>query len=338
MKKNNDTFNWDILYAALTSDPDPAVQEEWIRACREDEQYLLLYKELRPHFEQADEPEWADLSLHLDRINRLHHSDSQPVGNSRVIAITKRWWWFAAVTVGIGIITFFAINRFHTEKSPPISWKLVKAAEGKVTLLHFPDGSVISLSPASVIRYPGNFDTKKREVFLSGEAYFTIARDSTRPFYVHCGPISTKVTGTAFSVKGDSTSGEYEVRLVEGSVSLLQGRTQDKELLGNLLPKQAFYYHQQRDNWHIEPMTERETAAVAGGGFVFKNMPLWKIAGLLERYYAVSIGFSKPAVQQLEFTAIFERPTLSDILQVIAASRKVKITRRQDMIIFSPKN
>lgn len=340
MRKNNDSINWDLLYAALTSDPDPLICQRWQQACKDNEQYLFLYNELKPCFEQADEPELADLSNHLDRINRLHQATSQPAKNKRLFTISRQVWWIAAVVLGICFTLWMVMDSQrvpYTAMASAVTWKLVKAPEGKVTLLHFPEGSVITLAPASILRYPTPFDSKKREVYLAGEAYFSITKDTARPFLVHSGPVTTKVTGTAFSVKSDTLGGEYAIKLVEGSVSLLQYHEGGEQLLSNLLPRQAFYYSKEKGNWHIEPMTDGEAAAIAAGGFVFKNTPLREIARQLELYYSVSISFTSQAIQRLEFSNIFEKPTLSNILHVIEASGKVRITRRQDQIIISPK-
>ncbi|WP_127127031.1 FecR family protein [Pseudoflavitalea rhizosphaerae] len=338
MKKNNDPINWDLLHAALTSNPDPALQQQWKQCCTENGQYLILYNELKPLFEQADEPEWADLSHHLDRINRLHQLPT--TRRTRIFAIPRKTWWIAAAILGVVSSAWLALHfaRSGRNETAPVTWKLVKAPEGKLTLLHFPDGSVISLTPASLLKYPGNFDSRKREVYLSGEAYFSIAKDSARPFLVHSGPVTTRVTGTSFSVKSDTTNGKYEIRLVEGSVSLLEKKGAGEQLLGNLLPNQAFYYNKAKHNWHIEPMTESEAAAIAAGGFVFRNKPLQEIARQLELYYSVAVSFTDKRIRHFEFSGIFEKPTLSKILQVIEAGGKVKISRKQDLIIISPKN
>lgn len=340
MKKNNETVNWDLLYAVLTSDPDPSIHEQWQQACQENEQYLVLYNEWKPHFELADEPEWADLFTHLDRINRLHQAVPKPVKKKNIMRIPQQLWWAAACILGFSLTAWYIIqqgNSAPAKENKPLTWKRIKGAEGRVTLMHFPDGSVISLSPASILRYPDSFDSQKREVYLTGEAYFNIAKDTSRPFLVHSGLVTTKVTGTSFSVKSDTATGEYEVKLVEGSVSLLHNQAEGQRLLGSLLPQQAFYYSHKNDNWHIEPITAAEAAAIAAGGFVFKNTPLWKIARQLELYYAVEISFSTEAIKQLQFTNIFEKPTLSNILHVIQSSGKVTIVRGQDHIIISPK-
>lgn len=337
MKKNDIPINIELLYAALTADPDPALQAQWQQARSVNPQYDLLYQEMKPLFEQADEPEWADLYKHLDRINRLHQVTPQPNGQERRIPAYRHWWWVAAIVTGICVGAWWILQLTQPGKAIPITWKKVQAPEGRTTLLHFPDGSVVSLSPASLISFPNQFEPTKREVYLKGEAFFTIAKDSMRPFLVHSGPITTRVTGTAFAVKGDSTTGEYEVQLVEGTVSLLQAQEQGEQVLANLLPQQSFQFNQSDAHWHIEPMSARETAAIASGGFVFRNTPLKKIARQLELYYGVAIGFEQSNIKQLEFTAYFERPTLNHILQVLEASGKISIHRRQNKLIFSHK-
>ncbi|MEI3421827.1 MAG: FecR domain-containing protein [Butyricimonas faecihominis] len=58
------------------------------------------------------------------------------------------------------------------------------------------DGTKVYLNAASKLKYPVQFDSKKREVHLSGEAYFEVVRDTNRPFYVVTDAVRVKVYGT----------------------------------------------------------------------------------------------------------------------------------------------
>ena len=63
------------------------------------------------------------------------------------------------------------------------------------------DGSKISLQPNSQLQYPHHFKAGRREVYLKGEAFFEIARDTTSPFLVYTHDVTTKVLGTSFTIK-----------------------------------------------------------------------------------------------------------------------------------------
>ena len=81
--------------------------------------------------------------------------------------------------------------RYHTLRVP-------KGAEYKLTLN---DGTVVWLNSESELRYPTSFVGEKREVFLTGEGYFSVAYDEKQPFIVVSSDIYTKVYGTEFNVR-----------------------------------------------------------------------------------------------------------------------------------------
>lgn len=93
---------------------------------------------------------------------------------------------------------------------------------GKVYTVLLPDGSRVKLHPGSRISYPTRFVGNTRQVSLSGEAYFVVAKDATKPFIVKAGNLYTKVLGTEFNVKTSDEQGALsnEVTLVEGSVEV----------------------------------------------------------------------------------------------------------------------
>ena len=62
------------------------------------------------------------------------------------------------------------------------------------------DGTKVYLNAASELKYPVQFDSKKRQVHLSGEAYFEVAKDECRPFFVQAGDVRIRVLGTSFNV------------------------------------------------------------------------------------------------------------------------------------------
>ena len=90
--------------------------------------------------------------------------------------------------------------------------------QGQVARIQLPDGTRVSLSARSRLIFPHRFlANAPREVYLSGEGYFEVARDESRPFIVHSGLVSTRVLGTTFNIR--SYEGEMpQVTLVSGSV------------------------------------------------------------------------------------------------------------------------
>jgi transmembrane sensor len=88
---------------------------------------------------------------------------------------------------------------------------------GGFRTLDMPDGSVVQLNTDS--RVDVQFTRAERRVRLSrGEAHFTVAKDSARPFFVTAGDIEMRAVGTAFNVRLHAAT--VEVLVTEGSVQV----------------------------------------------------------------------------------------------------------------------
>ena len=76
------------------------------------------------------------------------------------------------------------------------------------------DGSQVTLQPKSKLSYPEHFNADKREVYLTGEAFFEVEKNPQKPFFVYSGKVTTKVLGTSFYVKNLDGIKKIEVEVV----------------------------------------------------------------------------------------------------------------------------
>ncbi|NJN33915.1 MAG: FecR family protein, partial [Saprospiraceae bacterium] len=99
-------------------------------------------------------------------------------------------------------------------------------------IINMKDGSKVTLQPNSSIVYPENFDNPKRLVYLKGEAFFEVKRDTTKPFLVYSGNLITEVLGTSFHVKSTENSPTSEVVVVSGKVAVYSTENTAPALMG----------------------------------------------------------------------------------------------------------
>ncbi|HEV2482402.1 MAG TPA: FecR domain-containing protein [Puia sp.] len=86
-----------------------------------------------------------------------------------------------------------------------------------------PDGSKVWLNAASSLRFPTAFTGSERRVELTGEGYFDIAKDASRPFKVGVGASEVEVLGTEFNIMAYTDEGSMNTTLVSGAVKLKSG-------------------------------------------------------------------------------------------------------------------
>ncbi|OKZ44471.1 MAG: hypothetical protein BHV68_02140 [Bacteroidales bacterium 43_8] len=179
--------------------------------------------------------------------------------------------------------------------------------------LRLADGTTVILNSETRIRFPNSFIGTERKIFLSGEAYFNVARDETRPFLVEFLGGSVRVLGTQFNVKAYMGQNIFAT-LVSGKVEVIAGG--DSVILnpGELCEIAANDY----SLWvrEVDLMT---VLAWKNGEFVFKNAFLDQILDELARWYDAEIVYESSDLQGFRFHIYMDRTkTLEEALQVIS--------------------
>ncbi|MEN6454286.1 MAG: FecR domain-containing protein, partial [Prolixibacteraceae bacterium] len=162
------------------------------------------------------------------RISGRSGDFNQLAGKKRVLL--SQWAKIAAVFV-LGIIItslFFYLRQdlSQTSKFAGRSYEL-NIPDGQKSDIVLPDGTKIMINAGSRMRLPADFGHNRREVWLEGEAFFEVVKNTGRPFWVHTTGIDMKVLGTTFNVRAYSGEGIIETTLVEGKVVL--SRQQEEE-------------------------------------------------------------------------------------------------------------
>src|SRR5699024_5480133 len=169
------------------------------------------------------------------------HSDKGPdsLKNERVSVrdrnassiMAGRWLKVAAVILLMltaGGVGFYYHNSLPGDKQSEVVLKTRTLSAGQKATLRFGDGSVIQLNAQSTLRYPSKFDSNKREVYLEGEAFFSVERDTTRPFIIHAGGTATQVLGTSLNIRAYEGEDKVQVAVVEGEVAVTEEKAEKR--------------------------------------------------------------------------------------------------------------
>ena len=139
------------------------------------------------------EQAWNQLYDRLDKDHLLVEDHRKPK-----ISIWVRYGAVAAVVVGFVLGTLYW-EFGQREELPSLITQKNQDIPTLVTTLE--DGSVVFLAKETSIRYPEHFVSDKREVSLQGDAFFDVAKNRERPFWIDTEQVKIEVLGTAFSVK-----------------------------------------------------------------------------------------------------------------------------------------
>jgi transmembrane sensor len=170
-----------------------------------------------------------------------------------------------------------------------ILYNKLTTPRARTTNVILADGTGVWLNAASSIRYPTVFSGKERQVEITGEVYFEVAKNAAMPFVVkraHSDEV-IQVLGTNFNVSAYDDEDNMKATLLEGSVKVVRGR--NSRLLS---PGQQAIFGKGSDDFQvIDDANIDEVMAWRNGRFIFSNMDLQSIMRQLIRWYDVDVSY-----------------------------------------------
>ena len=136
-----------------------------------------------------------------------------PVVSVLVISVLASFFWWKGKAT--------AANRHELMAVQSLTRKITETSEQKFLLL--PDSTQVWLNGDSYLEFPDEFTDKKREVFLSGEAWFDVRHAEEVPFIIHTGKITTTVMGTAFNIKAYPYLRTVVISVSRGKIKVSRG-------------------------------------------------------------------------------------------------------------------
>lgn len=213
-----------------------------------------------------------------------------------------------------------------------LAMNTLRVPRGGEFRLKLSDGTNVYLNSASELKYPVRFDEKERKVYLSGEAYFEVTKDSNRPFYVITEEVQVRVYGTEFNVNTHQP-GKVHTVLVDGKVGIKK-RGMTGEI--TMKPGELASFDRNAGTFEVKEVDVRQYVVWKDGYFTFENESLEQILNTLSLWYDVDVFFQSESAKQLVFTGYMKRYNdISEILNAITEVVGVNFTINGKTIIVS---
>jgi ferric-dicitrate binding protein FerR (iron transport regulator) len=241
--------------------------------------------------------------------------------------------YLAAATVVLVTGFIWIFNNVHQQKQvaavPALTRKVTERSEYKYLLL--PDSTQVWLNAASSLEYPSQFEKDKREVFLSGEAWFDVKHADKQPFIIHTGKVSTRVLGTAFNIKAYPGRENITVSVSRGKV---QVNYEEKEVA--VLTKGQQVKVSNTGNHVVEKKAiAAQAAAWQQGNLEYDDETLGDIIADLERIYDVTIRVKNEALVHEHITTSFRREIgIDKALEVLSNLTDTRVTQVNNMYVI----
>ncbi len=177
----------------------------------------------------------------------------------------------------------------------------VEVPRGGEFSLVLEDGTQVWLNAESELRYPIHFTGKERVVYLKGEAYFNVVKNSDAAFLVQVDEFTVKVYGTEFNVNAYE-SDRVETVLTQGSVSMRCG---GEEVM--LKPNQKGAYFKSDGTMWVEDVNVLPYVAWKNGDFIFKDESLESIMNKLARWYDLDVFYQNKELKEIRLSGNLKR-------------------------------
>ncbi|EIP98799.1 Fe2+-dicitrate sensor, membrane component [Opitutaceae bacterium TAV1] len=231
----------------------------------------------------------------------------------------------AAIALTFGIV--FQPNRSPGTVSNTESdntWIEQTNGVGERLVLTLGDGTNITLNAGSSLLYPKSFGSRNRVVRLSGEAFFDVAHDQTRPFIVETSTMRITVLGTRFNVKAFSDGTKAQVTLVQGRVEVTPvGGPAVSATPANPVTLTAGMQYTLAPATHTGRVTaaaDEDATGWISDRIVWNREPLPDAMRELERRYGIIVEMTDARLANETVTGRFQSESIQNIFKLLAAT------------------
>ncbi len=218
------------------------------------------------------------------------------------------------LVVAVASVLLYTSTNRTVEEKPPLTQMVTKEAmKGVKRQVTLPDGTQVWLNSGSQLNYPDGFTDTSRVVYLRGEAFFEVAKDTGRPFSVIAGKVETVALGTAFNINAFDEASTTMVALTEGKVEVKLVSDDESVILS---PGYAAVLDKSKEELKAMPFQPDIYTAWKDGILVFDHAAEQQVLTRLENWYGVTFKVTNQSPQQWDLTTRFENESLEHVLKV----------------------
>lgn len=333
---------YEIIGRYLAGEISPKEQDildQWLAESEKNVRELELHQKVwqQTHIDfQAEDSEFVFKNI-LSKIDDQHEKEFIERQKPATIGKRKFIITFSKIAASLLIIisVWFGYKYINRESEPPVfQVNMVEKQNlaGQKSRVYLPDGSVVWLNSESKLTFPEKFTDEKREVHLSGEAFFDVLRNPEQPFIVRSGNISTTVLGTAFNIRTFEDEGNISVALENGRLKVeIEGNADPSEIY--LEPGEAAKYSKNEGVISKEIFDQEQILSWKDGVIVFKDAGTGEVFHTLARWYGVEFKIQNNAgKEEWTYTGTFDDETLENVLRSISYTKEFKYSINQKTV------
>ncbi|MBL7969936.1 MAG: DUF4974 domain-containing protein [Prolixibacteraceae bacterium] len=260
----------------------------------------------------------------LDRVHhliRLNESrKTTPMGFGQIFQRT------AAILILPLLLSFAAYYYFQLNQTlANVSFAQIECPMGVRTKFQLPDGTTGFLNSGSRLKYLVQF-SEKREVELTGEAFFDVVHNTDMPFHVHTSNLDIKVLGTTFNVIANEDETTEEIVLQTGKVDVL---SRSGKQLASLKPNEQLTLDIEKRTLDRHVVDAPQYSSWKEGKLVFRNENMQQVARRLSRWYNAEVVVEGQLLNDYTFHATFQDEPLDEVLKLLSITTPLRFSEEK---------
>lgn len=217
-----------------------------------------------------------------------------------------------------------------SQTDDPTAYNTLVTPRGGQYKITLPDGTKVWLNAASSLKYPVSFVGNERRVEITGEAYFEVAGDLSRPFRVVIDQMEVEVLGTHFNINGYSDESIIRTTLLEGKVKVASSGQYKF-----LKPGQQSHVSNAGNIKVLNDVNLEETIAWKEGNFQFENSDIKAVMRQLSRWYDVEVSY-EGKIDRHFIGGISRNVKLSQVLNMLKQTGDIEFKVEGNKIMVIP--
>ncbi|MGQ8336229.1 FecR family protein [Sunxiuqinia sp. A32] len=329
----------DQKFVDWVKNPTPELDEYWniwigesTNRKEQFEQAVLLLRSVRfeenKNLKDKEDLIWKKIELGIYSSHR-HSKDNK----GRIISLLNNWKINRVAAIALILIIaggLFAYLNYQSLFSRQPELITVVTNNGEKQTVKLPDGSQVMMNSGSRLTYP-SFFKKQRNIELSGEAFFRVAKDLKKPFVVHSKGYTTQALGTSFNVKAYQGEEKVSIALKTGKVVINSENKEDWESV-YLDPGQKL------DISGIEVLKSivtNDDLSWQDGVLVLNRAGFEDFVKMIERWYGVEVEVHGNPGENWRVNGRFKNKTLAVVLESISFAENINYTLQGTQVEIS---
>jgi transmembrane sensor len=226
-----------------------------------------------------------------------------------------------------GVLTYTVAGN---DDQPANSVNTLSTARGETYKIILPDKTEVWLNAASSLTYPARFTGADREVTLTGEGYFEVAKDQQHPFKVNTAKQQVTVLGTHFNINAYADEQATRTTLLEGSVKVSAGSASS-------IIKPGEQSTLRNGKIGIQDVDLDQAIAWKDDKFVFDGDNIQYIMRMVERWYNVEVVYEGAVSNEKFYGGISRYENVSEVLKALASTNSIGFRIEGKTIYVQPK-